>query len=323
MAFLRGRAWLEAGEVVEGVIRAGEGNMNCVMRVRTPRRSFILKQSRPWVEKYPTIAAPWERAIVEAAFYRQVEQRPAVASHLPQLLSFDAAEHLMMLEDLGDGRDFTFLYAEGGVPLENAHVKNLTNFLIALHTSFRSPALAAVFSNREMRTLNHEHIFALPLREENGLDLDAITPGLAALALRLRGDRPYCDAVRCLGERYLNACGPSLIHGDFFPGSWVEAGEQVYVIDPEFCFYGLPEWDLGVFAAHLSLSGHARPVVDALLSGYAESAPLDSELATQLEGVEIMRRLIGVAQIPVQFGLARKAELLAISRELVLKGASR
>ena len=73
-AFLGGRGWLVPGERVETLDRAGEGNMNCVMRVRTSERTFILKQSRPWVEKYPGIAAPWDRTLVEAAFYRQVEQ---------------------------------------------------------------------------------------------------------------------------------------------------------------------------------------------------------------------------------------------------------
>ena len=37
---------------------AGEGNMNVVMRLKTNQRSFILKQSRPFVKKYPNIAAP-------------------------------------------------------------------------------------------------------------------------------------------------------------------------------------------------------------------------------------------------------------------------
>ena len=324
MAFLRGREWLEAGEIVEGLQRAGEGNMNCVMRVRTPRRSFILKQSRPWVEKYPSIAAPWDRALVEAAFYRQVEQQAGVASHLPKLLFFDCAEHLMMLEDLGDDtRDFTRLYSDAGMLLEEAHLRRLKDFLIALHTSFRSPALAVPFSNREMRELNHEHIFAFPLRENNGLDLDLITPGLACLALGLSADRPYCSMVRSLGERYLESSGPCLIHGDFFPGSWIEAGANIYVIDPEFCFYGLPEWDLGVFAAHLYLSGRPHGSADALFSSYTNAAPLDRQLALQLAGVEIMRRLIGVAQLPVRFGLTRKAELLTLSRELVLQSSSR
>ena len=320
-AFIGGRGWLVPGECVETLDRAGEGNMNCVMRVRTSERTFILKQSRPWVEKYPGIAAPWDRTLVEAAFYRQVEQQPAVSEHLPKLLSFDSAERLMMLEDISNARDFTFLYSDAGL-LETAQLENLTTFLIALHASFPSAALAAPFANREMRELNHEHIFALPLRENNGLDLDSITPGLASLAHGLSTDRPYRSVVRSLGERYLHAHGTCLIHGDFFPGSWMEARERIYVIDPEFCFYGLPEWDLGVFAAHLYLSGHTRPSIDALLSIYTNTAPLDRQLALQLAGVEIMRRLIGVAQLPVVYGLGRKAELLALSRELVLRNPS-
>lgn len=321
-AFLSSRGWLNAGEIVQAVDRAGEGNMNCVMRVSTSQRSVILKQSRPWVEKYPNIAAPWDRALVEAHFYCQVEQQPAISGHLPTLLGFDSDEHLMMLEDLGDAQDFTFLYSDTGAMLEQVHQNSLTGFLIALHTSFRSPGLAASFSNSDMRALNHEHIFALPIRENNGLDLDSITPGLASLAVDLSADRRYCSVVRSLGERYINSSGVCLIHGDYFPGSWIKAGEHVYVIDPEFCFYGLPEWDLGVMAAHLYLSGHPRPAVDALLSGYATAAPLEHELALQFSGVEIMRRLIGVAQLPVRFGLHRKAELLALSKELVLKNQS-
>ena len=33
----------------------GEGNMNVVLRIETSKTSFILKQSRPYVNKYPDI----------------------------------------------------------------------------------------------------------------------------------------------------------------------------------------------------------------------------------------------------------------------------
>ncbi|MGY8966078.1 MAG: phosphotransferase, partial [Flavobacteriales bacterium] len=48
----------------EALIRteiAGEGNMNVVMRLKTNQRSFILKQSRTFVRKYPDIRAPLNR----------------------------------------------------------------------------------------------------------------------------------------------------------------------------------------------------------------------------------------------------------------------
>jgi 5-methylthioribose kinase len=243
-----------------------------------------------------------------------------VAGFLPRLLGFDTGEYLLVLEDLGAAQDFTFLYA-GGV-LEEAAQSSLVEFLVALHSSFRAPALAGRFENGAMRRLNHEHIFALPLRAQNGLDLDAITPGLGALAEELIRDRRYCEAVAALGERYLAKQGDCLLHGDFFPGSWMQSGERVYVIDPEFCFYGLAEWDLGVMAAHFYLSGHSESRVAGLLEAYERRAPLDARLAGQFAGAEIMRRLIGVAQLPLAADLGQKAEWLALSRRLVLGSVS-
>ena len=59
---------LHPGETLLGAEKAGEGNMNCTVRVLTSAGSFILKQSRPWLEKYPHIAAPFDRTLVEARF---------------------------------------------------------------------------------------------------------------------------------------------------------------------------------------------------------------------------------------------------------------
>jgi len=322
-AYLFSMDWLMPNEVVDTVSRAGEGNMNCVLRVVTSRRSFILKQSRPWVEKYPGVPAPWDRALMEARFYREVKPRQTVAKYLPKLLGFDPKERLLMLEDLGEAQDFTFVYSEGGKRLEEAELNSLIDFLGTLHTSLRGPELADAFSNMEMRVLNHEHVFALPLRKDNGLDLDAITPGLSAPALRLQTDARYCGEVRSLGERYLDTLrGVCLIHGDFFPGSWLRARQGVYVIDPEFCFYGPPEWDLGVMTAHLYFARQSQPTIDLLFSRYAELASVNRHLALRFAGVEIMRRLIGVAQLPADFGLERKTELLQLSRNLVLEGGA-
>lgn len=319
--YLASMDWLAPQEFVERAALAGEGNMNCVLRVATSRRTFILKQSRPWVEKYPSVAAPWDRALVEARFYREVEPRRTVSQYLPKLLGFDSEERILMLEDLVDAQDFTFVYSDRGLAPEQAELNRLIDFLIALHTSFRAGELAEAFSNIGMRVLNHEHVFALPLRQDNGLDLEAITPGLSVPALRLQQDVVYCREVALLGERYMDTSGGGcLIHGDYFPGSWLRARQGVYVIDPEFCFYGPPEWDLGVMTAHLYFAGHSPSSIDGLFSRYAESASVDRSLALQFAGVEIMRRLIGVAQLPVKFGLERTTELLQLSQALVLGG---
>ena len=45
------------------IARAGDGNMNCTLRASLGGRTLILKQSRPYVAKYPSIPAPLDRAI--------------------------------------------------------------------------------------------------------------------------------------------------------------------------------------------------------------------------------------------------------------------
>ena len=49
-AYLHDRNWLEPGESIRRLGSAGEGNMNLTLRVDTGQRSFIVKQSRPWVD---------------------------------------------------------------------------------------------------------------------------------------------------------------------------------------------------------------------------------------------------------------------------------
>jgi 5-methylthioribose kinase len=170
-----------------------------------------------------------------------------------------------------------------------------------------------------MRQLNHAHIFEIPLQPANGLDLEALTPGLAQVATSLKKDPRYCRETARLGREAYLTDGPCLLHGDFFPGSLLRTTAGPRVIDPEFGFFGRPEFDAGVFLAHLTLSGQPTHLAQAWRSTYAAPPEFDDTLMRQLTGVEIMRRLIGYAQLPLGYGLARKQELLELSRELVLE----
>jgi 5-methylthioribose kinase len=309
-AYLRSIAWLSPSEEILSAGKAGEGNMNCTLRIRTTERSFILKQARPWVEKYSHIPAPCDRALVEAEFYEWFANEEQVASRMPKLLGVDRAARLLMLEDLGTAHDFTFLYAGG--TLDNRDVETLVDYLRHTRRASQDAPHPPILLNRAMRKLNHEHIFDLPLRANNGFDLDAITPGLTEVAREFQGDLPFLNAVRKLGELYL-ADGAVLAHGDYFPGSWLKTSGGPRIIDPEFCFFGPAEFDPGVMLAHLHLA--AQPIPEAL-SKYA--AELDTGLVWQFAGVEIMRRVIGVAQLPLTCGLADKARLLTLSRTMIL-----
>lgn len=314
---------LRLSETLLSAEKAGEGNMNCTVRVRTSAGSFILKQARPWLEKYPHIAAPFDRAVVEARFYGLVAHVDGVARRMPRLLWADESARTLALEDLGSASDFFPLYARE-MALDGETLAGLVDYLVTLHRSAPvGEEEREALVNQDMRTLNHEHIFALPLREANGLDLDTYTgtPGLAAAAAALKSDAAYQQAAGALGERYLHGRGASLLHGDFFPGSFLQTTAGVRVIDPEFCFCGDAEYDLGVFAAHLLLAG--EPLARAQEIGrlyFAAGGEFSFEWMRKYAGVEIMRRLIGVAQIPtLRADLTRKRELLALSRRLVLE----
>ncbi len=308
--YARQQGWIPAGEPLLSVSKAGEGNMNLTLRLETRNRSFILKQARPWVEKYPVIGAPSGRALVEAAFYRTVSSRPALGAAMPALLGEDPDSGVLVLEDLGQTRDFTGLYR--GERLSEHDLPSLVSFLVELHRPFETQD--AIFANREMRALNHEHIFRLPLARENGLDLDRITPGLGALARELQDDSGYVTRVRELGTLYLDD-GDCLVHGDYFPGSWLRTTGGIRVIDPEFCFQGNAAFDLGVLCAHMYFSRRPESAERAI-EIYGGSVDFN-ETARGFAGAEIMRRLIGVAQLPLDASLEKKRKLLALSKRLV------
>jgi 5-methylthioribose kinase len=315
--FLRAHAWIAAGDAVRSAGPAGDGNMNCTLRVVTGAGRLILKQGRPWVERYPEIPAPADRTLVEAAFYACVSAHEGVAGRMPRLVGIDHDQRVLVLDDCVGMTDLTGVYE--AAPWPAAIEAQLLEYLAALHRVPVADPARAPWANQAMRALNHEYIFRLPLASNRDLHarLDSITPGLGALAAALSTEAALVAAVESLGECYLHGPPRALLHGDFFPGSWLSDGASARVIDPEFCFAGEPAFDYGVMAAHLILGGHwaaARRTGAA-----ADAAGHDARLAGAFAGVEVMRRLIGVAQLPrLGRSLADKAALLQASRRLVL-----
>lgn len=320
--YLQQHGILPSGERILSAERAGDGNMNCTLRVTTWSGSWVVKQARPWVEKYPQFAAPWDRAIREAEFYRLISSRPAVAGLMPRLLFCDPEARVLVLEDLGAAADYTGVYR--GEKFTPADVRQLAEFLAQLHAPFESAKKNGASSgphlaNREMRTLNHAHIFTIPLTPDNGLDLDRLTPGLAEVGRVLQADLELRREVEKLGRDYYLADGPSLLHGDFFPGSLLRTAAGPRIIDPEFGFFGRREFDAAVFLAHLHLASQPPALATAFRRTYESPGPFDDDLMRQFAGVEILRRLIGFAQLPLGCTLDRKRELLELARALVLK----
>ncbi|MBW2231072.1 MAG: phosphotransferase [Deltaproteobacteria bacterium] len=309
--------WLKPGERVRSAECAGEGNMNLTLRVITSERSFVLKQARPWVEKYPEIAAPWERSCVEQAFYARVAEFPAVADRMPHIFGQSESARIIVMEDFVDARDLTSLYKGDHLDDEELHI--LASYLRALHVATEDSPTPPL-ENREMRALNHEHIYVVPLDSENGLELDGYEPGLEDAARRLQADEEFRAAVASTGERYL-ADARHLVHGDYFPGSWLRTAGGIRIIDPEFAFFGDPELDVACATAHLALAGRPRADAERLIDVYASGtgAPvLDAARLARYAAIEVVRRLIGVAQLPIAATRGERAALLARARDAML-----
>ena len=317
---LKSHALLASDEVITGTEKSGEGNMNFVLRVITDRQTLILKQSRSWVEKYPQIAAPVERLHAEAAYYRATATEPGLRAMSPALLAVDSIHLVMMTEDLGTGSDYTSIYLKG-TELPLTEIKSLFGYLARLHQSTHDADPSKFPLNRELKQLNHEHIFNYPFRADNGFDLDAIQPGLQALAAPIQANDSLRNRLSELGEVYLDS-GPVLIHGDFYPRSWLRTDSGLKVIDPEFAHFGQAEFDVGVMIAQLLMARIPLETIKTGLQSYLDHGSLDEALVIEFSGGEILRRLLGLAQLPLDLSLTEKRDLIDRAKTFVSDPAS-
>lgn len=315
--YLKEQSWINKEETLSLVEKPGEGNMNFVLRVATSERSFIIKQARPWVEKYPQIDAPIERVGVEARFYELIKQMGDLSAFTPALIGFDEANGILAIEDLGASTDYTRLYQHGEL-LTEFEVKNLLSFISVLHNFELS---ADQFpDNMSMRQLNHEHIFNFPFLVENGFDLNTVQEDLQEVAMPYKTNDALKAKIAKLGDLYLSP-GTCLIHGDYYPGSWLNVVDGIRVIDPEFSFIGLPEFELGVMLAHMEMSEQSESVKQTIYQLYQKPKGFNDQLLAGFAGTEIMRRLIGIAQLPLSLDISVKQRLLEKAARWIQSGS--
>jgi len=151
--------------------------------------------------------------------------------------------------------------------------------------------------------------------EDNGFQLNDIQEGLQELSLPYKKDNAIKAVVNKLGDMYLSK-GNVLIHGDYYPGSWMQLESELYIIDPEFSFIGFRELDLGVMTAHLLMATMDASSLATVIELY--KGEVNNILVSQVAGTEIMRRLIGLAQLPLQRTIGEKDYLLQLARKMIL-----
>lgn len=301
---------MKKGATIDRIEPIALGEMDYAVRVyfgegaQPHGPTVLVKQSRPWVEGRPEVKAPVSRSRAEAGYLKMVSRVPALAKASPSLIHHDMANHVMVLHDLGEGERLNSLRTVHSVSRENNGgqdlISALVGYLNTLHAHFlRNPPLRPVV-NKGMRKLNHEQLFVLPFQ------------GSSAFAKTT--DPAILRRVDALGERFFDfKAGGTLLHGAFRPSNfWVENDEQktFRIIEPSSCLSGPPEFDFGIFVAHLHLGGHASRI-EQVQELYTSA--LDNRLWRGYAGVELMRCLVaGDQELPNNLDLdALVSELTA------------
>ena len=284
---------------------AGDGNINWVRRARVPARgaSWVVKQARPALERFPEYSASTERIVFEQRWFA-IARTVDAESVCPTILHFDEDARVLVLEDLGDAErlDRALLRGADVVPALAA----VARLLAAVHGATRDdPALAARFANADMQTLHGEHVFRLPFAP-NDFPLE---PALRARAERVWQDAELGAIAARAYERYREPRG-ALVHGDVQAGNVLlppDGGAKL--LDAEIAHVGDPAFDVGMLLAHVLLAGVAR---DALASSadiacatwdaYAGACGSGATIApfadaTRYAGIEVLRRTIGAARV--------------------------
>ena len=299
--YLRRLGLVRVGDRVE-VEPAGDGNINWVRRARSGERSWIVKQARPELERFPEYRVTTDRILFEARWLATV--RPLDAEQVcPAVVRFDPEARALVLEDIGDAPRLDHVLARrpdaGCEP-----ARRLARFLGAVHAATRDPGLAARFENDAMRRLHGEHIFALPFHPNEF----PLPPALRARAEALWRDREIVAIADAAHRRYLEPRG-ALLHGDVQAGNVLLAPIGPVLLDAEIAHVGDPAFDLGTLFAHLWLPAVARgapdeasETIEAAWLAYAGASGAPPALRRDAEryaAIEMLRRTLGAARVEV------------------------
>ena len=81
---------------------------------------------------------------------------------------------------------------------------------------------------------------------------------------------------------------------------------------------GYAEFDIGVMTAHLMMARVDDAEITEILNAYSMHDGFDASLLTQYCGVEIIRRIIGLAQLPLDLTLQEKSVILTRAERMII-----
>jgi 5-methylthioribose kinase len=304
--YLRERGWIGPGPArVEAL---GWGVSNAVLRVETPERRFVLKQSRPQLRTRDAWFSDLDRV------YREQEVMQALHSLLPPLT---------VPEVLFSDRD-NYVFAMAHAPAEAVVWKEqLLAGVYDMHLARLAGTVLGRIHEASARAIGRFESF----RDRTVFVQLRVDP----FYRRVRERRPeVASAVDPIIER-MHSASDALCHGDYSPKNILAHGRGFTLVDYETAHVGDPTMDLGFFLSHLLLKAVRRPedrvrffdLTRAFWQGYAGEVrfrPLDDLQAHGIEhlGVCLLARIDGTSPVDYLTWEAQREAARALGRTILL-----
>lgn len=265
------------------------GHLNVVWRVPGHPRSVIVKYAPPYIAAQPEVPLDPGRIDIEARILQAFAPGGVLGDiasadvRPPYLFDFDASNHVIVMEDVGDCPDLgTWLHQwPRSECLEDDVGHLLGQFIGSVHVqSAHDPQLAEMFDN--------------PSIQRTRLDVQYRAVGDLCRKAGLPDATELGERAVAFGER-LQEPGTCVIMGDLWPPSVRVTSSGLRLIDWELAHFGRPAQDLGHLAAHLWMYAHRAPTqeseykVRAVLHRFlrAYRAALGEDLDTVLEAEDL------------------------------------
>ena len=243
------------------VKEVGDGNLNLVFIVQSPKGSVIVKQALPYVrlvgDSWPL---PLYRAFYEYhALTRQAQRDPG---SVPEIYYFDETQALIVMEF------FTPHVILRNKLIAGKIVQGLGEFcgkhcarmaFRGSEFSMQSPnkkADVALFAgNVEIPAITEGLVFTDPYFDA---EMNSHTPELDPVVARLRANVDLKRIVQSMLAKFASNT-ETMLHGDLHSGSIMSTETESRVIDPEFAQYGPMGFDIGMLTANFLMAFFSQP----------------------------------------------------------------
>jgi 5-methylthioribose kinase len=306
--YLRQRGWIGDGPASMELL--GGGVSNAVLRVETPDRLFVLKQSRPQLRTRDAWFSDLERV------YREQEVMQALAPLLPpqtvpEVLFVDRTNYVFVMAHAPrEAKVWKQQLLAGDIDL--ALGEHVGRILGRIHESTaRNPHLVEAFADRNVFVQLRVDPFYRRIQER--------CPEVAG------GVQPLIDRLMTARE--------ALCHGDYSPKNILAHEHGFTLVDYETAHLGDPTMDLGFCLSHLMLKAIKRShdrqqhfeLTRRFWQGYAAETTFLPQTELQRRGIEhcgvcLLARIDGTSPVEYLTEEDKRETVRWLGRHLLLKG---